>query len=343
MQILIDSVEWGDKDMTLTDLQVQLRSIEQSLSVLQTEIEKMKPKASAENKQNFEKITRQAKQFPIENETLLQQDKSIRKSYIAGLSYLLNVDHDGFADKLMYLCRISYGVNLSLSAEEIIQLGMQFESEDLEKFRFDLTNCAYNFLVDGLTIAGLTGQPSETLLSIITDFAQLLGCDKEDLCVTSYIAKANLTQNMEFLNQSPVTQIKKDLTVYRSCVPTAWIEATRIECGKYELEDNMSKATRHSVNILFSCFLGKSYDLCIDKSIVQSNTLVQKGDAILLYKHSIEEKKLFSPANGRVIFIENEETGYYGDLETQLYVYVVSYFDDEKSVQEWHKKRNKGE
>lgn len=321
--------------MTLTDLQVQLRSIEQSLSVLQTEIEKMKPKASAENKQNFEKITRQAKQFPIENETLLQQEKSIRKSYIAGLSYLLNVDHDGFVDKLMYLCRISYGVDLSLSAEEIIQLGMQFESEDLEKFQFDLANCAYHFLVDGLTIAGLTGQPSETLLSIIADFAQLLGCDKDDLCVTSYIAKANLTQNTDILKQIPVSQIKKDLSVYRPCVSTAWIEAQRVECGKY------TKYTLKGGILAF--FEEKSNLIIIQNIIVQSNALVQKGDAILLYKQSAENKKLFASDNGRVIFIENEEMGYCGDLETRLYVYIVSYFDDEKSVQEWHKKRNKGE
>ena len=317
--------------MTLTELQVQLRSIEQSLSVLQTEIEKMKPKASAENKQNFEKITRQAKQFPIKNETLLQQDKSIRKSYIAGLSYLLNVDHDGFADKLMYLCRISYGVDLSLSAEEIIQLGLQFESEDLEKFRFDLTNCAYHFLVDGLTIAGLTGQPSEMRLSMIADFAQLLGCDKDDLCVTSYIAKAILTQNTDILKQIPVSQIKKDLSVYRPCVSTAWIEAQRVECGKYTLKGG-----------IFAFFEEKS-DLIIQNIIVQSNALVQKGDAILLYEQSAENKKLFASDNGRVIFIENEEMGYYGDLETRLYVYIVSYFDDENSVQEWHKKRHKGE
>ena len=76
---------------------------------------------------------------------------------------------------------------------------------------------------------------------------------------------------------------------------------------------------------------------------MQSNALVQKGDAILLYEQSAENKKLFASDNGRVIFIENEEMGYYGDLETRLYVYIVSYFDDENSVQEWHKKRHKGE
>lgn len=326
--------------MTLTDLQVQLRSIEQSLSVLQTEIEKMKPKASAENKQNFEKITRQAKQFPIDNETLLQQDKSIKKSYIAGLSYLLNVDHDGFADKLMYLCRISYGVNLSLSAEEIVQLGMQFESEDLEKFQFDLANCAYKFLVDGLTIAGLTGQPSETLLSIIADFAQLLGCDKEDLCVTSYIAKANLTQNTDILNQVPVSQIKKDLSVYRPCVPTEWIEAQRVECGHFA----KSQDDCDSMFLPFSRTKSRCFEF-LKYRLRKNGEIVKKGDGILLFGliRQDTEKALLASVDGRVIFIEDEKTDLYGSPKTRLYVYIVSYFDDEKSVQEWHKKRNKGE
>ena len=329
--------------MTLTELQVQLRSIEQSLSVLQTEIEKMKPKASAENKQNFEKITRQAKQFPIENETLLQQDKSIRKSYIAGLSYLLNVDHDGFVDKLLYLCRISCGVNLSLSAEEIVQLGMQFESEDLEKFQFDLANCAYNFLVDGLTIAGLTEQPSAMLLSMIADFAQLLGCDKEDLCVTSYIAKANLTQNTDILNQVPVIQIKKDLLVYRPCVPTGWIEAMRIECGNFA----KSKEDCFGVSSLIGRMIGGSLKSSefVKYRLRKNGEIVKKGDEILLLGLTTQdtEKKLLASVDGRVIFIEDEKTNLYGIPNTQLYVYIVSYFDDENSVQEWHKKRHKGE
>lgn len=324
--------------MTLTELQVQLRSIEQSLSVLQTEIEKMKPKASAENKQNFEKIIRQAKQFPIENETLLQQEKSIRKSYIAGLSYLLNVDHDGFVDKLMYLCRISYGVDLSLSAEEIIQLGLQFESEDLEKFQFDLANCAYNFLVDGLTIAGLTGQPSETLLSIIADFAQLLGCDKEDLCVTSYIAKANLTQNTDILNQVPVSQIKKDLSVYRPCVPTEWIEAQRVECGKYA---RLFKELPSQLRCGGKGFLGRY----ITQRLIRSGEIIKKGKGILLSDNSLRnnQKTLFAPNDGRVFFISEKVENNMGQSQNQIYVYLTSYFDDEKSVQEWHKKRNKGE
>lgn len=326
--------------MTLTDLQVQLRSIEKSLSALQTEIEKMKPKASAENKQNFEKITRQAKQFTIEHETLLQQDKSIRKSYIAGLSYLLNVDRDGFADKLLYLCRISYGVNLSLSAEEIIQLGMQFESEDLEKFQFDLANCAYNFLVDGLTIAGLTGQPSEMLLSMIADFAQLLGCDKDDLCVISYIAKANLTQNMDILNQVPVSQIKTDLSVYRPCVPTEWIEAMRVECGKYA---RFFKELPSRWLFMSGCkeFLGRY----ITQRLIRSGEIIKKGKEILLSDNSLRNNKktLFAPDDGRVFFINEKVENSSGQSQNQIYVYLTSYFDDEKSVQEWHKKRNKGE
>ena len=318
--------------MTLTELQVQLRSIEQSLSVLQTEIEKMKPKASAENKQNFEKITRQAKQFPIENETLLQQDTTVRRIYIAGLSYLLIVDRDGFEEKLLYVCRLSYGVGLSFTAEEIVQLGMQFEADDLENLWFELAKCSRNFLVDGLIVANLTGQASGEVLSLIVDFTKLLGCDKDDLCVASYIAKATLTQNIDILGQVPLSQIQKELRLYRPCIPTAWIEIQRVDCGQYI----------ERFNLLFWSGITDSRSFLL-KAFLQSNTVVRKGDPILLFMQFGENKTLFAPADGRVFFI-NEKMQSNSEKSPELtYVYLASYFDDEKSVREWHKKRHKGE
>lgn len=43
--------------MNLTELQIQLRAIEEHISDLQTEIEKMKPQPEDEKKAMFEKIT----------------------------------------------------------------------------------------------------------------------------------------------------------------------------------------------------------------------------------------------------------------------------------------------
>ncbi|MGN0421680.1 MAG: hypothetical protein ACI4EY_02980 [Lachnospiraceae bacterium] len=46
--------------MNLTELQIQLRFIEDHISALQVEIEKMKPQPEDEKKAMFEKITKMA-------------------------------------------------------------------------------------------------------------------------------------------------------------------------------------------------------------------------------------------------------------------------------------------
>ena len=53
--------------MNLTELQIQLRSIEEHISDLQAEIEKMKPQPEDEKKAMFEKITELASKYPLES------------------------------------------------------------------------------------------------------------------------------------------------------------------------------------------------------------------------------------------------------------------------------------
>lgn len=54
--------------MNLTELQIQLRSIEEHIS--EAEIEKMKPQPEDEKKAMFEKITEMAAKFPLESRVL---------------------------------------------------------------------------------------------------------------------------------------------------------------------------------------------------------------------------------------------------------------------------------
>lgn len=65
--------------MNLTDLQIQLRSIENHIFELQVEIEKMKPQPEAEKKTDFDRITKLAKIHPLENDVLAKEDPSIKK------------------------------------------------------------------------------------------------------------------------------------------------------------------------------------------------------------------------------------------------------------------------
>ena len=51
--------------MTLTDLQVELRAIENRISILHNEIERMKPQSENEKVEEYTKITRLAEKYPI--------------------------------------------------------------------------------------------------------------------------------------------------------------------------------------------------------------------------------------------------------------------------------------
>ena len=51
--------------MNLTELQTELRSIEEHLSALQKEIGRMKPETEEEKKEDFARITKLAIQYPI--------------------------------------------------------------------------------------------------------------------------------------------------------------------------------------------------------------------------------------------------------------------------------------
>ena len=51
--------------MNLTELQERLRSMEDYISAFQVKIEKMKPQPEGERKEDFNRITRLAKRYPL--------------------------------------------------------------------------------------------------------------------------------------------------------------------------------------------------------------------------------------------------------------------------------------
>lgn len=51
--------------MNFTELQMELRSIEEHISQLHNEIEKMKPQIEEEKKTDFEAISRLARKHPV--------------------------------------------------------------------------------------------------------------------------------------------------------------------------------------------------------------------------------------------------------------------------------------
>ena len=77
--------------MNLTDLQVELKSIEEYIAVLQTEIEKMKPKTEEQRTIDFKQIT-----ILAENSTVVNED-------IKKMSEQTNPDHSLYVSLQLFL------------------------------------------------------------------------------------------------------------------------------------------------------------------------------------------------------------------------------------------------
>ena len=75
--------------MNLTDLQKELRSMEEHISELQKAIEEMKPKTKEEAKKDFATITRLALQYPIKDTGVSRVTSVLQKEYMQALSWLL--------------------------------------------------------------------------------------------------------------------------------------------------------------------------------------------------------------------------------------------------------------
>jgi len=80
------------KTLNLTELQVELRTIEDRLSVLHNEIEKMKPKTDEEKKTDYEALTKLALKHPLGNRTISNAPEDIKKLFFSGLSYMILSD-----------------------------------------------------------------------------------------------------------------------------------------------------------------------------------------------------------------------------------------------------------
>ncbi len=337
--------------MNLTDLQMELRSMEKHISELQKAIEGMKPKTEEEEKEDFARITRLALEYPIKDTNVSRVSPVLQKEYMQALSWLMLSFGSKKWDRLLYLCRIASGCGMELHAEELYRAGLEFQPEDMEKICMDFQKLKYAFLADALVIANISGEASEKEISLIADIARVFGCEKWEVQVTALIAKGILIGNWDVLEE--VSVFSKDRWKmqenFRQLIPEEWIVSHRRECGRLCVEEyNEAQIKKYVENSFRNFFEEKSQGSlpkypCIIKSRLQTGELVTKGDALVTYEKEIkQEEKIYAPCDGVVFFLEDREK----DAETgkkmkYIAAYVVSYFDDYQKFSIWYWKNKK--
>lgn len=354
--------------MNLTELQIQLRSIEEHISNLQSEIEKMKPQPEDEKKAMFEKITELASKYPLEGRCFPKSSNVDVKAYISCLAYISLADDSRIYDKLLFLCRLSLGMGLPVSSEDVFRMGLEIDEKYFDKACSELKSQKYSFLADALILVNITEEATEASFRLIADIAKIFECEKEDLRAAAMVAKAVLTEDFNVLKQIPVPSKNRWMGQFRQHIPATWINSQRIKCGMICTEIRQSPYLH-----LRTESTSESTALYVVSNRLQSGALVQKGDTLISYEEhtrkpkSENAKRIFgyartsavinnsyfetivnkqsitAPCDGVVFFIESiDNKNTIGLSEKYLEAYIVSYFDNYTEFCEWHKKIAEG-
>lgn len=288
--------------MNLTELQIQLRSIEEHISDLQAEIEKMKPQPEDEKKAMFEKITELASKYPLESRCFPKSSNVDVKAYISCLAYISLADDSKIYDKLLFLCRLSHGMGLPLSSEDVFKMGLEIDEKYFDKACSELKSQKYSFLADALILVNITEEATEASFRLIADIAKIFECEKEDLRAAAMVAKAVLTEDFNVLKQIPVPSKNRWMGQFHQHIPATWIKSQRVKCGEICTEQYMPKSDSSSVSFFAAIIANAQTGLnemekysknnpCVVKKRLNAGTVVKKGEELVLYEESVKKKK----------------------------------------------------
>ena len=336
--------------MNLTDLQIELRSIEENIANLHSEIEKMKPQPAEEKKADFKQITKLAEKNTIKINSIFEATIETQKIIISSLAYMLLLDESDFYSRLLYLCRLAKGCGYDVTAEDIYKSGLEFEMSDINNLCNTIAEYKYSYLVEALLIANYSKEASVEVLSLIADVAQLLDVSKEQLRVLGTTAKGVLMNDMDILLDIPVPSKNMWSGKLRDYLTIQWIEDKRYSCGILCTKQYVKRA-----NTIFSALGNISADEykelspCTIKKRLQAGSIVRKGDVICsyieqeqkeAYYSASKEKSIVAPCDGIVYFVNGKKNGIKKDKSDKfIAIYVVSYFDDYSEFVVWHQKK----
>jgi len=298
----------GIKAMNLTNLQLELQDIEKHIASLQIKIEQMKPAVEKVTEDNYAQIAQIAKLFPIKRTALEAADRVLQKEYIVSLAYFFLTSGNKIYDKLLYICRISMGCKLEMTPEDIYKGCLDFEKNEMDKICVELAKYKYSYIVDALIIANITRNPENRDLTVVTDIALLLGCNKEELRVVALMAKCILVANYDLLkNMSFSTQpcLSRQLN---GLLPKEWLVAQRlflerilITSKKIKKDDGTLKDNKptnipwirsgNDVNITETDIMSDNMDLCEITDKVKNESMVKRGNHIITYLKKIKTKE----------------------------------------------------
>ncbi|MCC8151736.1 MAG: hypothetical protein LIO96_09875 [Lachnospiraceae bacterium] len=312
--------------MTLTDLQTELRSIEDHIARLHLEIEKMKPRTSNQRKTFYTEITEKARRWPFYGLSVSEAPDVAKHQFVYSLAYLIVTDGQESYERLLYLCRLAAGCGMDDTAQEIYQRGAEFDIEALDKFCEDLRNYQDSWLVEAFVIANLEDTISEQMLSLIAGLAEIMGYSGEELSVVGLVAKSRLTGNLDLLENIPYPEARCWSGAFADYISKEWLASQRKLIGTVNLlEWKEFSTTPQIMSTIQECMKTGKFVKC--GMVLVAYEMQNNGDFFHPSTTTMEIMK--APCNGVALFMERQQDGKRPEEQDKfLDVYIVSYFDE---------------
>ena len=329
--------------MDLTQLQAELREVENKMSELQAEIEKMKPRPQADLAADYAKIARSAKQAPVNNLLVSAADDYTKKSYLSGLAYLSFAGQPVDMDRLLYLTALSIGIGCGYEPENLVTLGMRMDENAFEAVSEAVRPHRISFMTDALVLANIAGVADTSMMEILTGLANVLGCTVDDMRVIARVSKAVLTENFDALDSVPPEQACKYSGQFKGHIPESWLAKRRLVHKKESPLDEAAFSNRNNEQIkengspllagsvilsydyLAKDISGDSYSFIWGKKIPKTYSLLAKiSGCVYIIKRS-----------GKTKNSDGTEHSW-----NKTYYYVISPFDTLADLEKWHDKQH---
>lgn len=264
--------------MNLTELQLELRKIEEQVATLHNEVEKMKPQTEEDKKIDYEKITKLAEKNPIVNSKIKSISNENKKLIFSSYAYILLLEERDLYIRILYLCRLAKGSEYDVTAEELYILGLRFGEMDLNELISNIATYKYTYLVELLIMANLSAESSVSILKMIADISRMFKVNKEEMRVLGIVAKSVLINDENYIFSMNTLRKSDCGSVLRECLSDELVKKYRKECGKLCLKKYVYNIGNDFQDLLNFTSLLEASDLAKYTYLVdECNSTSQKG------------------------------------------------------------------
>lgn len=292
----------------------------------------MKPKAKAEEIEQYKKINQIAENHKIKNKLLLAANIETRKYYVCCLGHLFLKKVDDKYESLLFLARIAKGIHCYEDSGELYQDCIMYNENDWKDSIQSLKEHRFSFVVDMLILANLNKYKKDNSLEIIADIAEILAVSESEMQVCGMVAKAVLTDNYNILDRVPEQMKNKWNSQFVHYIPGKWLTQRRTKCVREQRKEDSFMSSILDMSFLDSY---TKWNTRMLSERIASGAVVKKGTP-LIWPKGAAERAICAPEKGVVYFIDAEkEKSNISYIDT----YVVSYFDDYDMFCQWYKSK----